>query len=309
MADIFISYAREDQVRVESLVAALEQQGWSVFWDRRIPSGQTWRSYIGNALDQARCVIVVWSRDSVASTWVMEEADDGKRRGVLVPVLVDPVEQPRGFREIQTADLTAWEPGHPSPRLDELLRDIATLLRGAPTSAGTRPAQAATPAAAGPGVPRAQPKPPANRLVIAAAVLAGGLAIATGAFLAFQDTPSPPTPTPRSAPETRPIPPAAQQQAVETTPAPPPAAPIPPEPERPAPAAKAAFGLRAVIDDPDGYTNVRRQKSASSQTVARVLAGEEFATHVQEGNWWLVRTQAGVSGYMHVSRIRILRQE
>jgi hypothetical protein len=52
--DIFFSYAREDQARVGRIVAALEARGWSVFWDLRIPVGETWRSYIGRALEKAR---------------------------------------------------------------------------------------------------------------------------------------------------------------------------------------------------------------------------------------------------------------
>ena len=50
MSDIFISYAREDEARIQKLVRALEQRGLSVFWDRNIPAGQTWRSHIGKAL-------------------------------------------------------------------------------------------------------------------------------------------------------------------------------------------------------------------------------------------------------------------
>ena len=41
MGDIFISYAREDRNRIKPLAEALEKQGWSVFWDRTIPAGQT----------------------------------------------------------------------------------------------------------------------------------------------------------------------------------------------------------------------------------------------------------------------------
>lgn len=138
MADIFISYAREDESRIQPLVAAFEAQGWSVFWDRRIPAGQTWRDYIGSALQQARCIVVAWSEPSVASQWVAEEADEGRARKVLVPVLLDAVQAPRGFREIQAADLSAWRPGEPSVRFDELLADLRRLLGS--TNARTAPA-------------------------------------------------------------------------------------------------------------------------------------------------------------------------
>src|SRR5215471_16855523 len=105
MADLFISYAREDEARIRPFAYALEQQGWSVFWDRHIPAGQTWRSHIGQALIDARCVIVAWSRYSITSRWVAEEADEGLKHGMLVPVLLDSVEPPIGFRSIQAADL------------------------------------------------------------------------------------------------------------------------------------------------------------------------------------------------------------
>ena len=83
-SDIFFSYAREDQARVAPIVAALEARGWSVFWDQRIPAGQTWRSHIGRALDQARCVVVVWSEHAIRSEWVIEEAERGRGRHILV---------------------------------------------------------------------------------------------------------------------------------------------------------------------------------------------------------------------------------
>ena len=64
MADIFLSYSREDEARIKSLVTEFEAQGWTVFWDRRIPAGETWRSYIGTALQDARCIVVAWSQSS-----------------------------------------------------------------------------------------------------------------------------------------------------------------------------------------------------------------------------------------------------
>lgn len=69
---------------------------------------------------------------------------------------------------------------------------------------------------------------------------------------------------------------------------------------------KEFFRLTAVIDDPDGFTNLRSQKSASSEVVARVNQGEQFFTYPQEGRWWQVMTSDGKVGYMHVSRIKIV---
>ena len=40
MADVFVSYARHDKARVAPLVAAIEAQGWSVWWDPAITPGQ-----------------------------------------------------------------------------------------------------------------------------------------------------------------------------------------------------------------------------------------------------------------------------
>lgn len=129
MSDLFISYAREDQERIAALVKALEQRGLSVFWDFHIPAGETWRSYIGKSLTDAGCVLVAWSQNSVDSNWVSEEADDGKRRGILIPILLDPVEPPLGFRSIQTADLSGWQPDTPSPSFEKLIADIHVLLQ------------------------------------------------------------------------------------------------------------------------------------------------------------------------------------
>lgn len=139
MADIFLSYSREDEARIKGLVAEFEAQGWTVFWDRRIPAGETWRSYIGAALQDARCIVVAWSKFSVESQWVTEEADEGKTRKILVPVLLDQVPAPRGFREIQAADISGWQPGQASERFTELIGDLRRILGKPSASAREMP--------------------------------------------------------------------------------------------------------------------------------------------------------------------------
>ena len=128
MSDIFISYASEERDRVLPLVNALEKTGWSVFWDRTIPAGKTWRQVIGSEIRTCRSVLVVWTENSVTSEWVLEEAETGKRRGILIPVLLDNVEPPFGFGNIQAANLTAWNGDSSSPTFTHLVADITTIL-------------------------------------------------------------------------------------------------------------------------------------------------------------------------------------
>ena len=59
MADISLSYTHEDHQRILPLVDVPTNRGWSVFWDREVPAGKTWRSYIGEAVTDAKCIIVV----------------------------------------------------------------------------------------------------------------------------------------------------------------------------------------------------------------------------------------------------------
>ena len=124
MADIFISYAREDLERVRPIVRFIEDSGWSVFWDRTIPPGMTWRKYIGKALDEAKCVIVIWSFSSVKSEFVQEEADDGREQNILIPIRIDDVRPPLGFRAIQHEDLSDWKGEANHRRVKSLVKAI-----------------------------------------------------------------------------------------------------------------------------------------------------------------------------------------
>jgi hypothetical protein len=132
MSDIFISYKHEDEARVVRLVRALESTGLSGWWDRGLAGGENWRSQIQNALNAARCVIVVWTRDSVgpAGDFVRDEAGQAKRRGVLVPVMLDKVDPPLGFGEIQAIDLTHWKGSSRDPFFKDLSAAVTAKLEG-----------------------------------------------------------------------------------------------------------------------------------------------------------------------------------
>lgn len=128
MTDIFLSYTEKDREQARRVAAMLESVGWTVWWDRRIPAGETWRSVLEKALENMRCMIVLWSTRSIESEWVYEEATEGRRLGKLVPVLIEAVRPPAGFREIQAADLTNWDGTREFEGLRMLLTDLETLL-------------------------------------------------------------------------------------------------------------------------------------------------------------------------------------
>lgn len=109
MADIFISYANEDRELAGRLASALESCGWSVWWDRKIVAGQAFDEAIERELETAKSVVVLWSRHSIASEWVKNEAAAAAERGVLVPAQIEQVKLPLEFRRRQTADLTGWD--------------------------------------------------------------------------------------------------------------------------------------------------------------------------------------------------------
>ncbi|NET38703.1 MAG: SH3 domain-containing protein [Cyanothece sp. SIO1E1] len=63
--------------------------------------------------------------------------------------------------------------------------------------------------------------------------------------------------------------------------------------------------VQAIIDDPDGYTNVRSGPGTQHEIIARVFEGEVFYTAPQPDDWWPVRTKDNKLGYMHISRIEV----
>ena len=132
MSDVFLSYKAEDRARVRPLAAALEAEGLSVWWDTQIEGGAAWRHSIQEQLDAARCVIVVWSRNSVGpeGRFVHDEASHAQQRGVYLPILLDKVKPPLGFGETQALPLTGWRGDGADPRFQALLAAIHFKVRG-----------------------------------------------------------------------------------------------------------------------------------------------------------------------------------
>jgi hypothetical protein len=142
-AEVFISYKSDDESRVIKLVSALQTAGFTLWWDRHLAAGESWHAQIQAALDAARCVIVIWTHDSIgpAGGFVRDEATLAKRRGILVPVLFDAVDPPLGFGEIQAIDLIDWQGSPADPFFADLCAAITARLNGEPVPPAQAPAQ------------------------------------------------------------------------------------------------------------------------------------------------------------------------
>ena len=178
MSDVFLSYASEDRERAAQVAAVLGQQGWSVWWDRKIIAGQAFDQAIERELEAARAVVVLWSAHAIASEWVKNEAAVAAERGVLVPALIDSVKLPLEFRRRQTADLVGWRGDELHPGFQGLCQGVAHAMGGEASAPSPQPA--------------APPAPKRNRwMVPALAALVVVLGIGLYTVGSGSSTPSP----------------------------------------------------------------------------------------------------------------------
>ena len=171
MADLFLSYARADREKIEGLAAALEAEGYSVWWDRHIEAGAEFSKDIEQALGEAKAVIVAWSKDANASRWVKDEASAAAEQGKLVPLRLDAEHAPMGFRQYHAVDFSEWKGETGAPEYRDLLRAVRS---HAAARAVGEDAPPAAPARIGVRAWTALIVSAVAALVIAIAVVSGG---------------------------------------------------------------------------------------------------------------------------------------
>lgn len=128
MGEIFLSYAHEDKLLALLLAEALERLGWGVWWDPRLLGGDPYREVIERKVEDARCMVVLWSRHSVESGFVKDEAETGQKRGILVPLQTDGTAPPMGFRQLHTIDFTGWNGAVTHPGFVQLTETLTQKL-------------------------------------------------------------------------------------------------------------------------------------------------------------------------------------
>jgi hypothetical protein len=165
MADVFISHSEADRDLVARIAALLEAQGWSAWWIQSFEPLKRWqwKDVIEREIAAARCVVAVWTPQSLDSEWVRDEAAHGLRRGILVPLIAG-VELPSAFRQSLTVDLSTWDGASRTAEVERLLNGVRHALDGAKMGGvakaarlGAAPASGSSPRTPKPALRRAAP--------------------------------------------------------------------------------------------------------------------------------------------------------
>jgi TolB-like protein/Flp pilus assembly protein TadD len=123
----FLSYSHADQDRARQLAVALELAGVDVWWDTLIEGGAVFAKSVEAALASCDVVIVAWSKASVTSDWVLDEATQGRDLRKLVPVSLDGTLPPLGFRQYLSVDLFGWRGETDAPQIELIVRGVAAV--------------------------------------------------------------------------------------------------------------------------------------------------------------------------------------
>jgi adenylate cyclase len=106
MAEVFVSYAREDEPSAKAVAEALRAEGHRAWRDDELPAHRPYAEVIEERLNTADAVVVLWSAGAAKSQWVRAEADAARNRGRLVQASLDGSIPPIPFNQIQCADLS-----------------------------------------------------------------------------------------------------------------------------------------------------------------------------------------------------------
>ena len=119
----FFSYAHQDRDTLLPIHKAIGRNH-PIWWDQDIAGGAEWRTEIQDRLAACTCVITFWSKDSITSKSVTEEASTAQKSNKLIHVLLDDVAPPFGFSETQYIDLRNWNGDTSAPQFQKLLQAI-----------------------------------------------------------------------------------------------------------------------------------------------------------------------------------------
>jgi hypothetical protein len=297
VVDVFISYSRANQDKVRILAKRVTALGYNIWWDDALPPHKSYSEVITEKIGEAKAAIVVWSESASKSEWVRAEADVARNQKKLIQTsFEDDILPPMPFNQIQVASLADWDgesDHHGWQKVQASLLDLC----GPPaknTAEDKRPV-GGIPDEPPPGAERAPivrpdtipqtPVPPqpdyplieddnGNSMAVKA-IIAVAILIAIVMAIIFW---------PRGDDVDDIIIDDLSGEEQDL----------------------ARFARDAVINDRDGWTNVRSGPSTSDAVITRVVDGEIFKTYEQSGNWWEVKLLDGRTGYMNRNLITLL---
>jgi len=144
LPDIFVSYSREDQAVARSYAEGFEAEGFTVWWDQSLNPGEAFDQVTERALDEAKAVVVLWSKASVNSRWVRAEATQANANNRLLPVMIEACRRPIMFELSHTADLSQWKGNSDDPAWQSFLASVRRFVQRAAPTDSTAPVVAAS---------------------------------------------------------------------------------------------------------------------------------------------------------------------
>ncbi|MBP8297254.1 MAG: toll/interleukin-1 receptor domain-containing protein [Burkholderiales bacterium] len=164
MPDVFISYSRDDRSVARSFAEGFEREGFSVWWDQALNPGEAFDQVTEQALEDAKAVVVLWSKASVNSRWVRAEATQASANNRLLPVMIEDCRRPIIFELTHTVDLSNWSGDTDDPEWKSVVISVRRFVEravpprsAAPAAVASRRASATPPAADVASAPRALP--------------------------------------------------------------------------------------------------------------------------------------------------------
>ena len=108
MADVFISYQRQERDAVEIVAEKLKALKFDVWFDEALRSGGSFDQDIADNLKAAKAVLVCWTPAAIGSEWVRGESVMAHNEGKLVACFLEPTELIPPFNLVHAENLMAW---------------------------------------------------------------------------------------------------------------------------------------------------------------------------------------------------------
>lgn len=124
MAEVFISYDRDDTKLVTKIVDGLQAEAIPFWWDKNLKQGENFSVRIEEKIEQVKHVLVTWSSRAKQSVYVRGEALEALDRGKLIQVVLDETRLPVPFNAIQATFLNGWTGDLTDPRWGALVETI-----------------------------------------------------------------------------------------------------------------------------------------------------------------------------------------